>query len=156
MKLLDEMMKSGKREDYEKMAKLFGESLEKMKEYNPQAYEEMEEAIYCMVHGYHFNEHNYRKALDGMINEDGTRGAHWTLDETNQVLRKFGIRMTDDYNEYDFCYAMNMMYSDHYATAKKFNVNTVDFYVELALDFLEDEDGISGIAYKHYLMKKED
>lgn len=153
-KIIEEMMKSGKREDYENMGKMIGKMFDTMKEHDPEIYEEMEETLYCIVYGYHFNEKTLEKVLPLFVNDDGTKGAKWSLDETNQIMRKNGIR-SNDYNECDFCYTMNMYYSDHCVTLTKFKVNEIDMYVELVLDFLEDKDGIPGKAYKYYLMLKE-
>lgn len=38
---------------------------------------------YEMEHGPHFNEEHARKAVMKMENEDGTRGPHWSLEETS-------------------------------------------------------------------------
>lgn len=37
---------------------------------------------YEKEHGPHFNEEHARKAVMKMENEDGTRGPHWSIDET--------------------------------------------------------------------------
>ncbi len=74
--------------------------------------------------------------LDSMENEDGSMGAHWTLEQTKQVASQKNI----DCDPVEFWVAMNMMYSDYYLVAKKFNMNTPDFYVEMAKAFLDDKD----------------
>jgi hypothetical protein len=38
-----------------------------------------------MEHGPHFNEEHARKAVMKMENEDGTRGQHWSLEETSAI-----------------------------------------------------------------------
>ena len=37
---------------------------------------------YEAEHGPHFNEEHARKAVSKMENEDGTRGPHWSVEET--------------------------------------------------------------------------
>lgn len=37
---------------------------------------------YEAEHGPHFNDEHARKAVSKMENEDGTRGQHWSLEET--------------------------------------------------------------------------
>lgn len=39
---------------------------------------------YEKEHGPHFNEEHARKAVMKMENEDGTRGPHWSIDETRR------------------------------------------------------------------------
>lgn len=40
---------------------------------------------YEMEHGPHFNEEHARKAVMKMENEDGTRGPHWSIEETTTI-----------------------------------------------------------------------
>lgn len=50
---------------------------------------------YEAEHGPHFNEEHARKAVSKMENEDGTRGPHWSVEETttqcNGETKKFTI-----------------------------------------------------------------
>lgn len=50
---------------------------------------------YEAEHGPHFNEEHARKAVNKMENEDGTRGQHWSLEETtalaNQLCQKIKL-----------------------------------------------------------------
>lgn len=71
-----------------------------------------------------------------MENADGTKGPHWSMDQTKQVAAQKNVSE----NPLEFWVAMNMMYSDYCAMAKKHNVNTVDFYVDMAKAFLDDKD----------------
>lgn len=40
---------------------------------------------YEAEHGPHFNEEHARKAVSKMENEDGTRGLHWSVEETTTL-----------------------------------------------------------------------
>lgn len=71
-----------------------------------------------------------------MENADGTKGPHWSMDQTKQVTAQKNIAE----DPLDFWVAINMMYSDYCVMAKKHNVNTVDFYVDMAKAFLDDKD----------------
>lgn len=81
--------------------------------------------------------------ISELINEDGTKGAYWTKSETSEVARNNGI---DFYNitEDDWYMAMNMVYSDYSDIAKKYGVDSVSFYVDLAKQWLWDKDTIQG------------
>lgn len=48
---------------------------------------------YEMEHGPHFNEEHARKAVMKMENEDGTRGPHWSLEETSALASQYGISL---------------------------------------------------------------
>lgn len=126
------------------------ESMDYIKKYNPEMYDEIEEKLYIEAYGCHFNSWSLECALKGMENEDGTKGGHWTVDQTNSVARSRGYNFKD-YNEYDFNYVMNMIYSDYYGVIP----DSVDSYYSMAVKFLEDKDFKYGKAYKYYMLVKE-
>jgi len=124
--------------------------LYKVKERDFEMYEELELDLYKEVYGYHFNEWLLEKALSCMRNEDGTNGGHWTLEQTSSVAKGNNVEFVH-FNEYDWCYVMNMMYSDYY----KAGGNNTSFYVELTKAFLCDKDAPDGKALKYYLAMKD-
>lgn len=69
---------------------------------------------YEKEHGPHFNEEYARKAVMKMENEDGTRGPHWSLEETTTLASQYGIALGSKFNRYDWFVALNMVYSDYY------------------------------------------
>nr|UWD60141.1 MAG: hypothetical protein [Bacteriophage sp.] len=76
---------------------------------------------YEMEHGPHFNEEHARKAVMKMENEDGTRGQHWSLEETSALASQYGISLSGKFNRYDWYVALNMVYSDYYKVLLLFN-----------------------------------
>nr|DAW28812.1 MAG TPA: hypothetical protein [Caudoviricetes sp.] len=85
--------------------------------------------------------------VDGMVNADGTRGAHWSMDQTTAVGRAHGVDMAEIGPE---CWwvTMCMMYSDYNHTAAMFGLDREDFYASLAKDFLSDPDAPGGAKAK--------
>ena len=84
---------------------------------------------YEAEHGPHFNDEHARKAVNKMENEDGTRGQHWSLEETTALANQYGIRLDEKINKYDWYVALNMVYSDYYRvvvsmTGSNSSVNT--------------------------------
>ena len=72
---------------------------------------ERHEAMY----GPHFNEECALKAVSKMENEDGSRGEHWSLEETASIANQYGINLKGEkYNKYDWYVALNMIRSDYY------------------------------------------
>lgn len=66
---------------------------------------------YEMEHGPHFNEEHARKAVSKMENEDGSRGQHWSIEETTSLANQHGISLNNRFNRYDWYVALNMVYS---------------------------------------------
>lgn len=81
-----------------------------------------------------------------MENEDGTRGPHWTMEQTKQVQAQRGIEC----DPLEFWTAMNMIYSDYCKAAKKANANTIDFYADMAKAFLDDKDAPEDKLARYY------
>lgn len=71
-----------------------------------------------------------------MKNTDGTSGPHWDMTQTKALREKLGINV----DPIEFYVAVNMMYSDYCGVAKKFGLDTADFYGHMAKAFLEDKD----------------
>lgn len=81
------------------------------------------------------------KWLASMENDDGSTGAHWTIQETNKVAELCNVKF-EHIKDYEWNVVMNMMYSDHYHTAKSCNKQSdVVFFGSLAKEFLFDKDG---------------
>lgn len=61
---------------------------------------------YEAEHGPHFNEEHARKAVSKMENEDGTRGPHWSVEETTALASQYGINLGSRFNRYDWFVAL--------------------------------------------------
>ena len=124
-------------------------AFDELKEKDYEMYEELELDLYKEIHGCHFTEWYLSKALECMINEDNTKGGHWPIPTTTQVANNIGIKFSH-FNEYDWNYVMNMLYSDFY----KLFGNDTDMYAKIAKYFLEDKDAPEGKALKYHLAMK--
>lgn len=69
---------------------------------------------YEQEHGPHFDEVMAHKAVSKMENEDGSRGPHWSIEETTALASQHGISLSNRFNRYDWYVALNMIYSDFY------------------------------------------
>lgn len=87
----------------------------------------------------HFDMSTAQKWVDGMKNDDGTHGAHWTIEQTTAVAESLAIPL-DTISEYCWWATMNMMYSDYVNVAIDYKVDVPDFYANLAEAFLFDKD----------------
>lgn len=101
----------------------------------------------------YFSMEDVEKWKHEMKNEDGSHGEHFTKEHVKQVAQQVGINM-HEIGEVPFCLAMNMMYSDYCAVAKKFGVDRPEFYAEMAKAFLHDKDFDGEPEEKLYLYYK--
>lgn len=133
----------------EVMRNFMDKAFDELKVKDHDMYEELELDLYIEMYGCHFNEWLLDKALSHLENEDGTTGPHWDLNTTTQVAKNNGIEF-NHFNEHDWCYVMNMLYSDYY----KVIGNDANMYVKLAKAFLCDKDAPKGKALKYYISMK--
>lgn len=89
----------------------------------------------------HFTKETAKYAVSKMKNKDGSTGEHWSKETTDKVLESKGYH----FNHCDWYVALNMMYSDYYKSGR-----SDDTYIELAYDFLDDEDAPEHKMKKYY------
>lgn len=88
----------------------------------------------------------YALGQDGMKNGDGTTGPHWSMEQVKQLMEQKNL----DCDLLELWTAMNMFYSDYYKVAKKLNMNNVNFYLDMAMAFLDDEDAVTDKLAAYY------
>ena len=85
--------------------------------------------------------------MEGLQNEDGTKGPHWTMEQTRQVMSQRKI----DCDPVEFWAAMNMIYSDYSKVLQKHGAGErVDIYADMAKAFLDDKDAAPGKMAMYY------
>ena len=133
----------------EQLREFADDALSMLKETNPKTYDELELYLYKEIYGCHFCDWMLDKATSTMVNEDGTTGPHWSVADTNSVAKSMGITF-DKFNEYDWNYVMNMIYSDYYGAVN----NDTMAYGKLAKKFIMDKDAKQGKAFHYYMAMK--
>lgn len=109
----------------------------------------MECELYEHIYGPHFTPWKYDKAVSKLVNEDGTYGPHWSIEDVRNVIQNKGIELSE-YTDYDFAYALNMIYSDYYGAIP----DSLDYYVKMAKAFLLDKDAPKGKAWHYWKAMK--
>ena len=104
------------------------------------------------MYGPHFNEECAQKVVNSMKNEDGTKGAHWSLEQAMTLAQQYGVNFSNEqFNKYDWYVALNMIYSDFYkAVVTITNSDHIRYYVELAKAWLKDKDVDEGKMWYYY------
>lgn len=103
-------------------------------------------------YGPHFNEEWARKAVKKMQNEDGSRGPHWSIEETTRLAEQYGVSLNNRFNKYDWYVALNMIYSDYYRVMVNCtNSNNAKHFVEFAKAWLQDKDIDEGKMWYYFI-----
>lgn len=86
------------------------------------------------------DERDAKEWMRTLKNADGSTGAHWTKEHTDNLRSQYNISC----DPMEFWCAVNMLYSDYCTVAKAYNVCTAEFFAKLAVAFLDDVDAVSG------------
>lgn len=101
--------------------------------YSKEEFLENVENIFCK----HLTEKQAKKYVSKMINDDGSKGEHWSIEEVKKVwLEKGYAEENDKYNFWEVYYTMNMVYSDYCRMYK----DEMKMYLEHSYLFLMDKD----------------
>lgn len=82
------------------------------------------------------------KWVSYMENEDGTVGEHWTMEQTTAVGEQYGV-MWSEVSKCTWYAALNMIYSDYCKVAKKYGVDSLEYYIDMTKAFLFDKDSVA-------------
>lgn len=101
-----------------------------------------------MLYGYHIvSKEMYENAVDCLVNQDGSKGAKWSLTE---IENKINIDFDNkDYTLMDYAYALNMKYSDIG------DLISTDMLMKIAKRYLEDKDYYGDPSERAYFDAKE-
>jgi hypothetical protein len=93
-----------------------------------------------------------------MHNTDGTTGEHYDMQQIMHAADKLGVKFRD-FDEKDFCIAVNMMYSDYGHIIKRLAAGDKDKELLICADFakayLDDPDGVDAkekLAVQYHCM----
>lgn len=79
-----------------------------------------------------------------LMNQDGSRGAHWNYETFKAAVESLGGKMTDEpyYNCWALWLTANMLYSDHYKSASEFIPKDLmpKYFYSMAVEKLKDVD----------------
>lgn len=79
-----------------------------------------------------------------LINQDGSKGAHWSYDTFQKAVESLGYEMSDEpyYNCYALWLTANMLYSDHYNSASEYvpKDDMPKYFYKQAIEKLKDKD----------------
>lgn len=140
-KLIDEYLKSSDKHTMEHLTHKIDNFVEEVRETHP----ELVKKFLCWIDlelNPHFTKETAEYAVSKMKNKDGSTGEHWSY----AVAEKALYSKEYDFNEADWYYVLNMVYSDYYKSGK-----SDDVYIELACDFLSDADAPEDKAKRYYL-----
>lgn len=93
-----------------------------------------------------FDEGTAHEWMNGLQREDDAQGPIWTIAQIKQAAEQRGIKE----DPMRLWVAVNAMYADYCAVAKKYGVDSIDFFLDLGKAFLDDKDSKGDKLSKYY------
>lgn len=118
----------------------------------------LEKGSFCHSNIEWFNElcmamHNLSKIHRKFTKEDAIEWAkhmdppaRWTMEQTTSVMKQRGL----EHDPCEFYVVMNMLVSDYGKTMAKYNMDKPEVWADLAHDFIDDPDAVSGKTGKYW------
>lgn len=92
----------------------------------------------------------YVKSFAVTDDSDRPNGMKWTAEQAYTIGNDMNVDW-DKFSKWDWFVVLNMMYSDYYKTAKKFeHQDETEFFASLACDWLCDSDAPKDKLYRYY------
>jgi polyhydroxyalkanoate synthesis regulator phasin len=129
-------MVTGTKEQNDQAIEVLSEIMQELQKNYPAYYKKYDNKLESIYKHGALTEQEAREAVSHLVNEDGTRGAHWDVDSIRKVVEMYPELSV--YNFWCVYYVMNMIYSDYYDSS--YSIKT---YVKLAKDFIGDKDAPS-------------
>ena len=140
--------KNFSQDEYRKLMTVFINFACIVEEKSPDLVKDLVFELHELIYGPHFNREMAECRVSEMENQDGSKGEHWTYEQTTELAETKGTTF-DKFNEADFYYLMNMWWSDHYRSTK----GDTDLIYDQVIERLEDQDGAEGYAWYYSEMK---
>lgn len=97
-------------------------------------------------HAHHFTRQMAMEWTAGMVNADGTRGPHWTMEETEKLRKQHSL----DCDPAEFWVVLNSLYSDYCEALRESGISTPEVYIRLAKAWIWDKDAVPDKAAAYY------
>lgn len=136
---IEKIVDNGKIEDMEELSNMLEDTMEIIKDYDKECYDDFEMKLYEMAYGSHLN----RKMAEKIVSKMKPFGMRWSYEETSNLQMQKGIV---DINESDFYTVINSAYNDF----RDIFGEDVDTYIRFTLDFINDEDAKEGKVFKYF------
>lgn len=136
---IEKIVDNGRVEDMKELSDMLEDTMEIINKYDEQCYKEMEMKLYKMAYGNVLS----KKMAENIVHKMRPSGMRWTLDETRDLQRQYGV---DNINDVDFFIVMNSAYNDY----RDLFQDNIEDYMKFTIDFIEDEDAKQDKVFLYY------
>ena len=136
--IIQVIVDNGRIEDMHELSDMLEDNIELLKDYYPDKYKEYEIKLYEMAYGCVLNE----QMAHDIVSKMRPYGEKWTMEETSNMQRQYGLGMRD----IDFYVVINSAYNDYNDIFR----DDTEQYIRFANDFINDEDAKQDKVYIYF------
>lgn len=137
---IERIVDNGKIEDMQELSEMLEDTMEIIKDYDPECYKDFEMKLYKMAYGNHLN----KSMAQDIVNKMRPYGMRWSIEETESMQRQRGL---EDIPKADFFVVINSAYNDY----KDIFGEDLEGYIRFTIDFIKDEDAKEGKVFKYFV-----
>lgn len=136
---IERIIEKGEIKDMKILSDILEETMQIVKEYNKECYEEYEMELYKMAYGNTLTKEMAEKIVKNMK----PYGEKWNMNQTMDMQEKYGLTQI---KSADFYTVINSAYNDY---SNLFGDN-IEMYVRFTDDFINDEDAKEGKVLTYF------
>lgn len=136
---IEKIVDNGKIEDMEELSDMLEDTMEIIKDYDKECYEDFEMKLYEMAYGNHLN----KSMAQDIVNKMRPYGQRWSYEESRNLQEQRGIK---DIDSIEFFVVMNSAYNDY----KDIFSEDIEGYIRFTIDFIKDEDAKEGKVFAYF------
>ena len=143
---IEKIVENGKVEDMEELSEMLEETMDIVKDYDKECYDDLMMKLYRMAYGNVLN----KEMAEEIVHKMKPYGMRWSIEETNDVQNKYGL---DNIRPVDFFIVINSKFNDDKETVDRFTRNPeeeLEMYVSLTKNFIMDEDAKQDKVFLYY------
>lgn len=137
--MIQKIADDGDRQEMEELSDILNELAHILEKYDENIFKEYYMKLYCMAYGDRFN----RKMAEEIISKMQPYRMRWSLEESQNIQRDFGLDNIDDLN---FWIVLNSAYNDF----RDIFGENLEMYARYVRDFIEDEDAKEGKVFRYF------
>lgn len=136
---ISKIVENGKAEDMNKLSDMLDETIEMIKDNEPEKYKKYKLKLCGMAYDYQIN----RDLAEEIVSKLKPLGEKWIFEETSKVRNQYGINATDS----DFYLVMNGMINDYQDVIDETDIET---YAKISDKFINDIDSTPNKVWNYF------
>lgn len=127
--IIQKIVDNGRIEDMKTLSDILEDTMEELKKYDQDCFNEYMMELYKMAYGNTLN----KQMAEKIVHKMKPYGEKWSIEETQKIMQQYGI---NNVKNTDFYVVINSAYNDY----RDLFQDDIEKYVRFTMNFIQDED----------------